>query len=138
MLVHVEAPEHLDIKATALRPRGHRVWSVFLSARDEDYWLAFLETDRVQPLHFDDEAADFYAKAALLFGEAWDTVWAETSETLIFQRAVLDDLSAATRKRIDNSSVDEVREWREAMVDVGEGEYLRSRLTGEDPLSLRN
>lgn len=138
ILVCVEAPADVNMKASALRMVGESSWTVWVSAGDEDSWLMILETLRVQPLHFDKASAEFYAKASLLLGEDWSTVWNEMVDVRDFQREALDGLGPRMRRRIDASTTEEVREWRIEMETVEEGELLRAELTGEDPLQVRN
>jgi hypothetical protein len=137
MLVHVEADGH-DFQATALRVRKSEPWHVFLSAYGDDRWLAFMETARVSPLHFDSEAAAFFAKTSLLLGESWERCFTETAEVVAFQHRALDALGEKMRRRIERSTPQDIREWREEMESVEAGEMLRARMTGEDPLALRN
>jgi hypothetical protein len=136
--VRVVAPADLNMKASALRNIGESAWTIFVSAGNEDYWLAMIETLRVQPLHFDKASAEWYAKACLLLGEEWDDVWREMAEVRDFQRDALDGLGPRMRRRIDNSTTEEIREWRVEMETVEEGELLRAELTGEDPMQVRN
>lgn len=137
-LVQVYGHEDLALKATALRPAGQREWMIFVNAHDSDYWLVMIETSDLKPLAFDDESAAFFAKASLLFGEPWDMVFKELDGVLWYQRTLLDHMTQSMRSRIEASSVEDIAEWRSEMEGVGSGEFLRARLTGEDPLSLRN
>jgi hypothetical protein len=137
-MVPVYGHKDLALKATALRPVGQREWTIFLNAHDSDYWLVTLEVTDLMPLSFDDESAVFLAKTSLLFGENWDVVFKELDSVLWFQRTLLDHMTRSMRERIEASSLRDIAEWRADMEDVQGGEFLRARLTGEDPLSLRN
>lgn len=138
ILVRVIAPARLDLRASALRPIGETAWTIWVSAGDEDKWLAIVETLRVQPLHFDEASAEFYAKASLLLGEEWSVVWNDMAKVRAFQREALDGLGPRMRRRVDNSTTEEIREWREEFETLEEGELLRAQWTGEDPMQVRN
>jgi hypothetical protein len=137
-LVPVYGHGDLGLRATALRPVGCTTWTIFVNAHDSDLWLCVIEAADLKPLHFDAESAAFFAKASLLFGEEWDDCFRNLDGVLWYQRTLLDHMTASMRRRIEGSSVRDIAEWRSAMHDVGSGEFLRARLTGEDPLSLRN
>lgn len=137
-MVPVYGHKDLALKATALRQVGQAEWTIFVNAHDSDFWLVVIETADLKPLHFDDDSAAFFAKASLLFGEPWDTVFKELDGVLWFQRTLLDHMTGGMRARIEASSVEDIAEWRVEMETVETGEFLRSRLTGEDPLALRN
>jgi hypothetical protein len=136
-LVPVDAGP-FGLKATALRVRPDQPWHVFLSALGTNYWLAFMETARVQPLHFDEHAQEFFAKCSLLFGESWDSCFAETSLIVRWQHYLLEVMGDGMRARIERSSTDDIADWREEMATVEPGEFLRARLTGDEPLAVRN
>lgn len=135
-LVAVEPGAHA-LKATALRLNGGP-WHVFLSAYGQDRWLAFMEVASPMALDFDDDSAAFFAKASLLLGESWDECFANTEQVVTWQHYVLEHLGPGMRHRIDSSMPREVLGWREEMATVEPGEFLRARLTGDEPLAVRN
>lgn len=123
--------------ATALRPEGDSAWHVFVSVEGHDLWLCIYDCREVQPLHFAEES-DYYAKLCLLIGEPWTECWFHTRDVLKLQRTALEQMGPKLRRKLRNSSVLDVANWREEMQTVEPGELLRERMAGVDPLAGRN
>lgn len=136
VLVHVNSP--VDLRATALRPEGDPAWHIFLAHGDDDAWLCVIDSRTTEALAFDVGAGLFYAKLAALLGATWDECWNDPRGTLRFQREALEAMGDRMRARIRNSTLEEIVEWRAEMQTAEPGELLRARITGDEPLAVRN
>jgi hypothetical protein len=137
-LVHLDAAECFALKATALRIHPKGAWHVFVTTGDSPYWLAVFETEKIPRLVCDDETAAYWAKAALLLGEPWTDCYENTADTLAFQYAALDEIGPNVRARLQDSTPEDIAQWREEMERQHDGAYLWSMFTGTDPRAAAN
>ena len=133
-LVPVEAPALIDLRATAIKPIGHKAWHVFISPGETDYWLCFMDCQDVQPLHFNTRTALFYAKLAILLGETWDDCWLDPHDVLRQQRELLCHISPDLRRRLNRSSLDQLVKWRRELepraIEYARGEQILKDVLG--------
>lgn len=141
-LIDVTGPKLLDLRANALRPGGDQAWHVFLTTSETDLWLSFMDTLRVQPLHFDNQAGLLYAKLAVLFGEPWDVCWDDPHRVLREQREALESITDDLRERLRIASLKDVermrRDFEPAARSLARGDRILLEVAGVEPMAARN
>lgn len=117
------------------------VWFVIVSLVWEDRFVLVLEASK-RPTKFTigcSVGANHLAKLSVAFGEPLDE-WEEDFKSVVgYQRTFFESFAGSDMdSSLRVTPLDEMHSWKAQMETVTVGEYLRSKITGVDPLAARN
>lgn len=137
IMVQIDPGEHA-FRACAIRLCPGDPWHVMIAVGDIDRNLSPVETMFAPSVFGMAGDEDLTAKLVFLLGRSWAEVLDDPTGVIGFQTRVLDELSEDMIESLRAMSLDYVREWALAGGEpLTEGELLRAKVTGDNPLVLR-
>jgi hypothetical protein len=116
-------------------------WFFFLSpAAGSDYWLCggAVRGEAPDSIELDEQKREGTVKLVALLGLPWEEVEADPATAADWQLKCMERMGPNMKARLQNSSAEEIADWRAQMHTLEPGEALREKITGIDPLAGRN
>jgi hypothetical protein len=143
----VQAPDGWSAAAVRwpVADAGEPTW-IYLVTPDEfegELWLCTGGTWTDEPLDKigfppRDGVVDDYLKHTALLGMPWEELEEELVRTTQWQQECMRRMPAQVWARFDNSTLDEIVEWRRDLQTMTAGELFQAQLIGDEPGALRN
>lgn len=119
-------------------------WILFYAPADVDLWVCAGQTGpQILPpkgISFPDGDGDLRRKLCALVGYEWESeeLQDELVETAAWQQTFIRRMGPGFRRRVDNSTAEEIAEWRADIESMTPGELFMADMVGDEPGARRN